>query len=135
MFMLAGPNGAGKSTLYETAIRPRLTAPFINADLIQRDELRDSSMTAAYQAAEIAERRRRELLQRRRSFVSESTFSHTSKLELVHQARATGFRVVMFHVSVEQARLSVRRVEQRVSEGATMCRKTRSSSASNETSP
>ena len=68
MFMLAGPNGAGKSTLYETVIRPRLTAPFINADLIQRDELRDLSMAAAYQAAHIAERRRRDLLQQRRSF-------------------------------------------------------------------
>jgi len=117
MFMLAGPNGAGKSTLYETVIGPRLTAPFINADLIQRNELRDASMTAAYRAAAIAERRRRELLQRRRSFVSESTFSHPSKLALVHEAQAAGFRIVMFHVSVDQARLSVSRVAQRVTEG------------------
>jgi predicted ABC-type ATPase len=117
MFILAGPNGAGKSTLYETVVRPRLAAPFINADLIQRDELRDGSMTAAYRAADIAERRRRDLLQRRRSFVSESTFSHESKLALVHEARTAGFRVVMFHVSVEQARLSVARVAQRVTEG------------------
>ncbi len=59
MFMLAGPNGAGRSTLYETVIRPRVAAPFINADVIQRDELRDASMTASYRAAEIAEERRR----------------------------------------------------------------------------
>lgn len=117
MIMLAGPNGAGKSTLYDLVVAPRLRAPFINADLIQRDELGDRSMRAAYRAAEIAEARRRQALRRRTSFVSESTFSHPSKLALVEDARAAGFRVVIYHVSVSAPALSVQRVTVRVGEG------------------
>ena len=117
MFMIAGPNGAGKTTLYRTRIQPHSSAPFINADIIQRDELQDASMTASYKAAEIAEARRREHLAKGKSFVTESTFSHRSKLQLVDDAKAAGFRVVIFHVNVRSPDLSVRRVEERYSEG------------------
>ena len=117
MFLFVGPNGAGKSTLYETALRPYVLAPFINADLIQRDELQDSAMAAAYQAAELAERRRRECLAAGTSFVSESTFSHPSKLSLIEDARSAGFRIVIFHVHVASPELSVLRVAERTREG------------------
>jgi predicted ABC-type ATPase len=43
MTILAGPNGAGKFTLYETRVSPSFAGPFINADVIQRDRLRDPS--------------------------------------------------------------------------------------------
>ena len=48
MYMIAGPNGAGKSTFYERVLQPAVDAPFVNADIIQRDELKDPSMTASY---------------------------------------------------------------------------------------
>ncbi|PHS04470.1 MAG: hypothetical protein COA78_16545 [Blastopirellula sp.] len=54
LIVLAGPNGSGKSTLYETRIKPGLSVPFINADIIQRDELNNTDMNAAYKAAEMA---------------------------------------------------------------------------------
>ena len=117
MFMIAGPNGAGKSTLYELRIKTGTKAPFINADIIQREELRDATMEAAYKAAEIAETRRQEHLKQGKSFVSESTFSHPSKLELVRAAKAAGFRVVMYHVNLRSPELSVRRVAQRFKSG------------------
>lgn len=117
MFMLAGPNGAGKSTLYEMVIKPRIDAPFINADIIQRDELNDPSMAASYKAAEIAEDRRRASLAEGTDFVSESTFSHPSKLALIDEARSAGFRVIMYHVNVRSADLSVSRVARRTEEG------------------
>lgn len=117
MILLAGPNGAGKSTLYEMAIAPRIKAPFINADLIQRHELKDPSMPAAYEAAAMAQARRRQALEQRMSFVSESTFSHPSKLELIDEARRSGFRIVIYHVNVRRPDLSVARVAARVEEG------------------
>ncbi len=43
LILLAGPNGAGKSALYLTRVAPAFKAPFINADIIQRDELCDPS--------------------------------------------------------------------------------------------
>jgi hypothetical protein len=51
------------STLYETRVAPSFAGPFSNADLIQRDALKASSMQASYRAAEIAAERRARLLQ------------------------------------------------------------------------
>jgi len=117
MFMLAGPNGAGKSTLYETKIKPHVAAPFINADIIQRDELKNPDLSASYEAAQIAEQRRQQHLQEGKSFAPESTFSHKSKLALVHEAKAAGFRVIMYHVNVKSPELSIARVASRVTQG------------------
>ncbi|SLN70111.1 Zeta toxin [Roseovarius albus] len=117
LVVLAGPNGAGKSTLYETRIAPSLKAPFINADIIQRDELKNSDVEAAYEAARVAARRRAEFLAQGRGFVTESVFSHPSKLDLIQQGRAAGFRIMLFHICLEHPDLSVARVGERVKEG------------------
>ncbi|WP_020211043.1 zeta toxin family protein [Gilvimarinus chinensis] len=115
--MLAGPNGAGKSTLYKTVIAPRTKAPFINADEIQKNELPDTTEKGAYQAAIIAEERRQQHLKDGHSFVSESTFSHPSKVELVRKAKAQGFTVQLYHISLESAEKAVERVSDRVGKG------------------
>lgn len=117
LVLLAGPNGAGKSTLYQTRVAPSFAGPFINADIIQRDELRDPSMEAAYTAAKIAETRRAEMLAAGRSFAAETVFSHPSKLEIVETARARGYLVVVMHVGVDSPDLSVARVQGRREEG------------------
>lgn len=117
LFVIAGPNGAGKTTFYETALKEKIAAPFINADIIQRDELGDVDEEAAYKAAEIAAQRRSELLDRRESFVTETVFSHPSKLDMLCEAKARGFRIVVFHLHVTSANLAVARVEERVKEG------------------
>ena len=57
LFLIAGANGAGISAFYEAVLKPRVQAPFINADIIQRDELKDASVEAAYEAANIASAR------------------------------------------------------------------------------
>lgn len=117
MIVLAGPNGAGKSTLYATRVKPSFAGPFINADIIQRDELRDSSPEASYKAAEIAASRRTDYLAQKRDFVTETVFSHPSKLDLLDVARASGFTVIVMHVGVDTPDLSVARVGTRVEEG------------------
>jgi predicted ABC-type ATPase len=117
LVLLAGPNGAGKSTLYQTRVAPSFAGPFINADLIQRDELRDPSMQASYLAARIAEERRADLLTVGRSFATETFFSHPSKLEIIGDAKARGYIVIVMHVGVESADLSVARVKGRHTEG------------------
>lgn len=117
LVLLAGPNGAGKSTLYQTRVAPRFAGPFINADLIQRDELRDPTMEASYEAARIAEARRNEMLEAGRSFATETVFSHPSKLEVIKAARARGYLVVVMHVGVGSPELSVARVRGRTDEG------------------
>ena len=117
MIVLAGPNGAGKSTLYQTRVAPSFAGPFINADIIQRDQLRDPSPSASYEAARIASSRRDDYLSRGRDFVTETVFSHPSKLELIDEARNKGFTVIVMHVGVDTPDLSVARVGTRVEEG------------------
>jgi predicted ABC-type ATPase len=117
LVLLAGPNGAGKSTLYQTRVAPSFAGPFVNADIIQREELGDPSMEAAYEAARIADERRRALMDARRSFAAETVFSHPSKLEMIEAARARGYLVVVMHVGVDGHDLSVARVKGRTSEG------------------
>ena len=117
MIVLAGPNGAGKSTLYETRIAPSFAGPFINADIIQRDELHDPSPAASYEAARIASSRRADFLTQPRDFVTETVFSLPSKLELIDDARIRGFTVIVMHVGVDTPGLSVARVGTRVEEG------------------
>ncbi|WP_211051078.1 zeta toxin family protein [Parasphingorhabdus halotolerans] len=96
---------------------PRVAAPFINADIIQRDELRDPSPKASYHAAEIAAERRREFMADGRSFVMETVFSHPSKLDLLNDARAAGYRIIVFHLMLASPALAVARVAERISEG------------------
>lgn len=117
LFLIAGPNGAGKTTFYETVLKGRVAAPFINADEIQKDELGDKSMEAAYAAAEIASARRAQYLGARQSFITETVFSHPSKLAMLKAAQTAGYRLVVFHLHVASADLAVARVAERVEEG------------------
>jgi predicted ABC-type ATPase len=117
MILLAGPNGAGKSTLYRTRVAPRFAGPFVNADVIQRDELGDPSPAASYEAARRAAARRADLLAQGRDFVTETVFSHPSKLDLIADAKAKDFTVIVMHVGVDSPELSVARVAARVDEG------------------
>lgn len=117
LILLAGPNGAGKSTLYQTRVAPAFAGPFINADIIQREELGDASPEAAYKAAEIATQRRSSILSKGGDFVTETVFSHPSKLDLVNEARARGYTVWVLHVGVDSPDLSVARVAHRVGTG------------------
>ena len=117
LFLIAGPNGAGKTTFYDTVLRFRVAATFINADQIQRDELCDASPEAAYEAAAMAADRRTAKLEAGESFVTETVFSHESKLELLNHAGSLGYRLVVFHLGLASAELAIARVQERVKEG------------------
>lgn len=117
MFILAGANGSGKSTLYQEKIKPLVGAPFINADVIQKNELKDSDPRASYKAAQIAVERRNEHFANKTSFVTETVFSHVSKLKLVTDAKDAGFYVALYHVGLKSANLNVSRVGNRVKAG------------------
>jgi len=118
--MVAGPNGAGKTTLYETAIKDLYPdAEFINADELARRHFGHPAVTIEQSkyGQDAAEQRRRELLAARKSFVTESTFSHPSKLDLLSNARDQGYEVRVYHVHVRSPALSVARVASRVERG------------------
>jgi predicted ABC-type ATPase len=121
-YLLAGPNGAGKSTLYRAAVAEELIPAeleFVNADLFEAAQLAQviDPKARSGQARLWADKRRATLLAEGRSFVSETVFSHPSKLQLLADAQAAGFRTVLLVVCVDDAQQLVRRVAQRVREG------------------
>ena len=121
-FLLAGPNGAGKSTLYRVAVAEGLIpadAEFVNADLYEAMHLRHIAdpQARSEQARQWADEHRIKLLAAGESFVSETVFSHESKLVLVDEAQRAGFAVVLLVVCLDDPRRLLARVRQRVMEG------------------
>jgi predicted ABC-type ATPase len=121
-YLLAGPNGAGKSTLYRSAVAEHLIpaqAEFVNADLYEAKALQHvlDPLERSRRARLWADARRAQCLVEARSFVSETVFSHPSKLDLIAAAQRSGFGVVLLVVCVDNPQQLLARVDQRVQEG------------------
>lgn len=119
---MAGPNGAGKSTLYKALVLAGTvpgTAEFVNADVYEVEHLQhmEQPQVRSEQARLWADARRAALLEAGHSFVSETVFSHTSKLALIEEAQAQGFFVMLLVVALDQPERLLERVAQRVAEG------------------
>ena len=120
LLVIAGPNGAGKTTFFESVLEESLRIPFVNADRIAltlpaaghgapADEV-------AFQAAALM---REQLIASRVSFCMETVFSDPvgDKLAFFRNAQAAGFTVAMIFIGLVSAKLSARRVSQRVANG------------------
>jgi predicted ABC-type ATPase len=116
LHVLAGPNGAGKTTFFRLVLEPVTHLPFVNADLIAAERWPDAAEQRGYEAAALAAEERTALLVQRRSFATETVFSHASKLDLLRNAKAASYRVTL-HVVLIPADLAVARVRDRVSNG------------------
>ena len=121
-FLLAGPNGAGKSTLYKAQVLAKTIpadAEFVNADVYEAAELKHITdpVARSEQARLWADARRAQLLLTGQSFVSETVFSHESKLALIENAQAQGFLVMLLVVALDDPAQLLERVARRVNEG------------------
>ncbi len=121
-YLLAGPNGAGKSTLYKALLaagKVPLDAEFVNADLYEAEHLQHiADLQQRSEAARLwADQRRAHLLAAGKSLVSETVFSHESKLALIQEAQALGFLVMLLVVCMDHPEKLLARVSQRVREG------------------
>ena len=120
--LLAGPNGAGKSSLYRALLADHVidaALEFVNADMYERDHLKriKNPLKRSEAARSWAENRRNALLQSNASFVSETVFSHESKIELIEQVKQAGYQIVLYVVAVDNPAVLVERVKNRVREG------------------
>ncbi len=116
LHLLVGPNGSGKSTLYYEVIKPVTGLGFVNADEIAKLHWPEAPEQNSYAAARVAEATRKTLIANRGSFVTETVFSHDSKLDLVREAVGAGY-VVSLHVVAIPEELAVARVANRVAYG------------------
>ncbi|MES3003484.1 MAG: AAA family ATPase [Pseudomonadota bacterium] len=119
LHLIAGPNGAGKSTLYQFLVGPRYPAlPFIDAQAHAACELMNTDPARRDRVArEWADEQRQVKFRLGQSFVTETTFSHPSRLALIAQARSMGFDVVLYALGLDEPRVLLNRVNQRVREG------------------
>ncbi len=121
-YLLAGPNGAGKSTLYKALLaagKVPADAEFVNADLYEAEHVQHiADLQQRSEAARLwADQRRADLLAAGKSLVSETVFSHESKLALIQEAQAQGFLVMLLVVCMDHPEKLLARVRQRVGEG------------------
>lgn len=116
LHVLAGPNGAGKSTLYEKVIYPETGLEFVNADVIAAQRWPGDATDRSYEAAALAEEHRSRLIMARASFVTETVFSHESKIDLIRAALDARYLVILHVVAVPEE-LAVARVAIRVRVG------------------
>ncbi len=89
----------------------------MNADILECERWPTGIGQHSYEAGRLAAERREALIAAQVSFVTETVFSHVSKLALIDRARAAGFVVVLYHVHVSTPELAAARVRTRVSEG------------------
>jgi len=118
LHLLAGSNGSGKSTFAELLVK-RTHLPFVNADLIAAERWpgnRDEQSRRAREVSILAAEERQRLLDARRSFITETVFSHQSKLALVRQALDRGYAVQLYVMLVPE-NLAVERVADRAQVG------------------
>ena len=116
LHLLAGPNGAGKSSCSQrSSARQRTSSsstPMTSRPSVGLRTQRVGPTTRPRSRAD----RRAELLAARTSFVTETVFSHESKVGLVQQACAAGYLVTLHVVAVPEE-LAVARVANRVEHG------------------
>ncbi|MBR21237.1 MAG: ATPase [Leifsonia sp.] len=113
LHLLAGPNGAGKSTYADRILQPVTRLPLVNADVIAAERWPADQSAHAYDASTAAAEERARLLTAGTSFITETVFSHPSKLELVDDALARGY-LVHLHVILLPVDVAVLRVAERV---------------------
>lgn len=110
---LAGPNGAGKSTFFD-AFLSTIGLYFVNADVLALALGIDP-----YQAADLADKLRHQLVEQRESFIFETVFSDPvgGKLEFLKAAERAGYTVLLIFIGVPDPDLSEIRVAMRAAAG------------------
>ena len=116
LHVLAGPDGAGRSTFVHEVLQPVTRLPFVNADEIAAARWPGHEAEHAYEASAAAAQARTNLLDARQSFITETVFSHPSKVGLVRQAAGAGYLVTL-HVVLIPVEVTLQRVNFRVTQG------------------
>lgn len=116
LHVLAGPNGSGKSTFAREVLGPVTHLPFVNADEIAAARWPGAEEQHAYDASTAAAEVRADAIAARRSFLTETVFSHPSKIDLLTQALFAGY-LVELHVMLIPEDLAVARVAHRIALG------------------
>jgi predicted ABC-type ATPase len=112
LWVIAGPNGSGKSTLTARYYGRFSAIPIVNPDVLAAEQ-GISPVSAGKQALQL----QKDYLEKRCSFLVETTLSGKHELKLMKEARASGYKVNLVYVCVNTHNLLFGRVSQRVKSG------------------
>lgn len=122
MIIIAGPNGAGKSTFYEDILKSDplfKKAEFINLDVLAAQMAgkgRDPN-DFMFSAGKIISNRLQERIEKKRSFIYETTSSGRTHLKVMEEAKKRNFKIATIFIGLSKVEISHLRVQQRVREG------------------
>src|SRR5580704_3465025 len=114
LLMIAGPNGSGKTTLTDRLRQQNIElGEYINPDDIAT-ELQGSLGERSLRAQKIADQKRTDCIENRKSFTFETVMSHPSKVDILDRAKKAGFFVQLYFVGTDNPATNIERVALRV---------------------
>lgn len=116
LIILGGANGSGKTTLAREYITVE-GLPYLGADQIAYELNPDNVERVAIEAGRLFIQKIAESIEKRQSFIVESTLSGLSLRKWIRAARDTDFSVEIAFVYLDTPDLCVERVSARVSRG------------------
>jgi predicted ABC-type ATPase len=116
--VIAGPNGAGKSTSAPFLLKGALSVlEFVNADQIAVGLSAYAPERVAFEAGRIMLERLRELRTSGQDFAFETTLASRSFALFLREAKTSGYRVLLYYITLPSPELAVERVALRVRQG------------------
>lgn len=118
LYIIAGPNGAGKTTFAKEFL-PHYArcSNFVNADLIALGLAPFSPANAGIKAGKLLLAEIDNFIAHKVDFAFESTLSGKAYVSLFKKAKAKGYVITIFYLSIPDDKLAQERINQRVKEG------------------
>lgn len=116
LIIIGGANGSGKTTVAREFVALENFA-YLGADEIARELNPQQPEKVAIEAARLFSRKFGELLERKESFIVESTLSGLSLRKWIERARGFDYEVEILFVYLSSPELCVQRVAARVAKG------------------
>ena len=120
LYILAGPNGAGKTSFYDVSLEEGLidaTLPFINVDLITRNEFGSYTVENYAKADEVARLRMNDLIKNSNDLMVESNLASQNDYDWINAIIKKGYEVCLYFFYTRDVQVNIGRVEKRVAEG------------------
>ena len=116
LILIGGANGSGKTTLAREYISVE-RLPYLGADQIAYELNPENVESVAIEAGRLFIHKIAESIERRQSFIVESTLSGLSLKKWVGKARENGYNVTVLFVYLDSPQICIERVALRVVKG------------------
>jgi len=118
LYIIAGPNGSGKTTFAKEFLPYYAKCSnFVNADLIALGLSPFSPASVNIKAGKLLLKEIDQFIAHKVDFAFETTLSGKAYISLFKEAKAKGYRITVFYLSIPSNKLAQERVKQRVKEG------------------